>query len=263
MTKKGSLVIVGSGIKFMSHLTIEAKVLIEKANKVLYLVNEPAMREWLQTCHSNTQSLEDAYHQHILRQDTYHAITHAILQTVMLEQEVCVVLEGHPSVFAKPALDAVIQAKQAGYTTAILPGISAEDYLFAELHLDPGSAGCQSYEATDFLIHRRAFDGYSHLILWQVSVIGVLENKPLHDHQKNTQVLVDYLSDCYGIYHEVILFEGSQYPHITSRIEKCYLKHLPDAVISRTTTLYVPPIHSPICDEAMLEKLGMKKKIRV
>jgi hypothetical protein len=42
-----SLVVVGSSIKFISHLTTEAKTYIEQSNKVLYLVNEPAIKEWV------------------------------------------------------------------------------------------------------------------------------------------------------------------------------------------------------------------------
>jgi precorrin-6B methylase 1 len=255
--KKGSLTIVGCGIKFMSHLTIEAKAAIACADVLFYLVSEPAMRAWLHAQHPYSLSLASAYEKYPLRQQAYRDITRTLLQAVASEQHVCMVLEGHPVVFAKPALDAVIQASAAGYSTCILPGISAEDYLFAELQIDPGLVGCQSYEATDFLIHKRAFDGCSHLILWQVSVIGLLGNNPDHAHQHGTQILVDYLSHCYDLNHEVILFEGSQYPHMASRKQKIALRHLPQANISRISTLYVPPARKAPCDMVMLEKLGI------
>jgi tetrapyrrole methylase family protein / MazG family protein len=255
--KKGSLTVVGCGIKFMSHLTTEAKTAMQHADKLFYLLNEPAMCAWLQQYYPHCQSLADAYVQYPLRQQAYQAMTGSILEAVNAAQHVCVVLEGHPVVFAKPALDAVRQASTAGYVTRILPGISAEDYLFAELQIDPGAVGCLSYEATDFLIHKRVFDGYSHLILWQVSVIGLLGHCPDYDHKPGTQVLVDYLSDCYDLNHEVILFAGSQYPHIASRQQTLALKDLPDAPISRTTTLYVPPARQAHSDREMLEKLGI------
>ncbi|RDI48067.1 SAM-dependent methyltransferase [Aquicella lusitana] len=255
--KKGSLTVVGSGIKFMSHLTIEAKNCIEKSEKILFLVNEPAMKEWLIKCNPSSQSLENAYNSHTFRIDSYNEMTNTILHELQKGQHVCVVLEGHPTVFAKPALDAVVEAKKKGYKAIILPGISAEDYLFADIHIDPGSTGCQSYEATDFLIYRRSFDGCSHLILWQISVIGLLENKYKHDNNRGIQALVDYLSKCYDLQHEVILYEGSQYPHISSKITKIPLKDLPNTVISRLTTLYIPPIRQPSCNINMLNKLEL------
>ena len=45
-----------------------------------------------------------------------------------------------------------------GFNAQMLAGISAEDCLFADLGLDPGKNGCQSFEATDFLIRRRQFE---------------------------------------------------------------------------------------------------------
>lgn len=36
---EASLILVGSGIKFISHLTTEAKAYIQHSSKVLYLVN--------------------------------------------------------------------------------------------------------------------------------------------------------------------------------------------------------------------------------
>ena len=45
--KNTTLVVVGSGIKFLSHLTVEVKVHIEQADQVFYLVNNPAMKEWI------------------------------------------------------------------------------------------------------------------------------------------------------------------------------------------------------------------------
>jgi len=241
----------------MSHLSIEAKAAILHADTLFYLVNEPAMRAWLHETVTHCVSLDYLYEQYHLRKDAYCAMTETILRALESKKNICIVLEGHPTMFAKPALDAAIKAKQNNYFTRILPGISSEDYLFAELQIDPGSCGCQSYEATDFLIHKRMFDGCSHLILWQVSVIGMLKHDPHHQHQKGTQILVEYLSQRYPLNHEVFLFEGSQYPQIKSRIEMVNLSALPNANISRITTLYLPPVAKPQLNLEMMEKLNL------
>ncbi len=57
----GSLIIVGSGIKFLSHLTTEAKAYIEQSEKVLYLVNEPVMKQWIQSTNPLSESLDPLY----------------------------------------------------------------------------------------------------------------------------------------------------------------------------------------------------------
>lgn len=254
----GSLTIIGCGIKFMSHLTIEANTSIINADKVLYLVNEPAMSAWLALHAPQAENMMHAYADHRLRQETYAMITNMILRRLSEEIHLCVVLEGHPVVFAKPALDAVIEAKKQGYTTSILPGISAEDYLFAELAIDPGTTGCHSYEATDFLIYNRACDGYSHLILWQVSVIGMLKsNQKNVFYERNAQLLVNKLQRFYPSDHPITLYEGSQYPHIPSTISTILLRDLPKTTLSRITTVYVPPAHQALPDLSMIQAMQL------
>lgn len=252
-----SLVVVGSGIKFISHLTTEAKAYIEQSDKVLYLVNEPAMKKWIQNVNSQAESLDDLYVKHPMRLHCYHAITHYILETLRKKQHVCVVLYGHPTVFSKPALDAIIQAKQEGYEARILPGISAEDCLFADLLIDPGSSGCQSFEATDFLLYHRQFDRSSHLILWQVSIIGLLTHSATHDNVKGATLLLNYLKQYYSLDHKITLYDAAQYPGFAPRITTFPLVELPRAPFSRLSTLYVPPIQKKICDQAMLKALDI------
>lgn len=256
---KASLVIVGSGIKFLSHLTTEAKAYIQQSDKVLYLVNEPAMKEWIQKNSISAESLDPLYTQHPLRVDCYQAIANYILNAVRADQHVCVVLYGHPTVFSQIAIDAVKQARKEGIDSKILPGISAEDCLFADLLIDPGSCGCQSFETTDFLIRKRLFDPSSHLILWQVGSIGVLNHIEKHDNTQGARVLLDYLNHYYNVNHEVTLFEAAQYPHFEPRIEKFPLQQLPHIHFSRLSTLYIPPAHPISIHEEMLQKLGINK----
>lgn len=237
-----SLVIVGSGIKFLSHLTVEAQAYIKQSNKVLYLVNDPILKEWIKSFNSSSESLDDLYHKHPLRINCYKEITEYILYELRKNQHVCVVFYGHPNVFAMPGLNAALQAKQEGFYTKILPGISAEACLYSDLMIDPGSCGCQSYEATDFLIHRKKFDTSSHLILWEIDAIGIKYNPPASKNEKGIKFLIKYLQQYYGLEHQVILYEAAQYPGFEPRIETITLGQLHTATISRITTLYIPPI---------------------
>lgn len=255
--KNTSLTIVGSGIKFKSHLTTEAEAYIKQSDKVLFLVNEPAMQLWIKANNPNAESLDPLYTKHRLRIDCYQGITDYILKTLKEGLHLCVVLYGHPTVFAKPALDAAIQASEEGFDVRVLPGISAEDCLFADLMIDPGRYGCQSFETTDLLVHRRQFDPRSHLILWQVGIIGALDHPRSHDNTKGAQALVRYLSQHYALEHKVFLYEAAQYPHFMPKIEKLPLCDLPQVEISRIATLYVPPVAKAPVDNEALEELGI------
>jgi uncharacterized protein YabN with tetrapyrrole methylase and pyrophosphatase domain len=256
--KKSTLTIVGTGIKTISQLTHEAKLYIEKCDKVLYLVNEPLMQEWIQRANPKAEALDPLYTKFPIRLDCYRAITDYILESLEPTNNLCVVLYGHPTVFARPALEAARKAKEQGYDVHILPGISAKDCLFADLMVDPGSCGCASFEATDFLVYGRKFDPSSHLILWQVGIVGILGHLMKYDSSQGTRVLTDYLLKTYPADHEVTVYEASQYHGRGPRIEKCALEKLPSATLTPISTLYIPPAFKAKRDDAMLEALNIK-----
>ncbi|MCD6040377.1 MAG: putative uroporphyrinogen methylase [Gammaproteobacteria bacterium] len=251
------LTLVGVGIKFLSHLTTEAKVYIEKSKKVLYLLNDPAMEAWIHKQNINAESLGPLYKKHLLRSKSYQAISEYIIKCLMEEKDLCVVFYGHPSVFAEPGLDAIKKADGLGIRTRILPGISAEDCLFADLKIDPGSSGCQSFETTDFLVRQRRFDPSSHLILWQVGIIGNLGHTQVIDNEFGATVLKEYLSKWYPLDHMVILYEASQYPSFEPVIRNIKLEQLPKEKYTSLTTLYIPPYGEALLDGSMLQLLKL------
>lgn len=55
----------------------------------------------------------------------------------------------------------------------MLPGISAEDYMFSDLGFDPAIPGCMTQEATSIVIHNKVLDPTIHNIIWQVGSVGV------------------------------------------------------------------------------------------
>lgn len=250
-----SLMIVGCGIKFMSHLTIEAKAFIEKSDKVLYLVNEPAMQLWIQNANSSSESLDPLYVKYLNRNDNYYFIADYIISNFKKHNTICVVVYGHPTVFVQPTILAAEIAKSEGIYVVVVPGISAEDCLFADLLIDPGSSGCQSFEATDFLVYQRDYDPTCHLILWQPAVIGVLRRPIDHNSQKGLSLLVERLQLKYSSEHGVVLYEAAQYPTFMPFIEKISLKNLARAKIPRLSTLYVPPCKQKEPDYEIVKKL--------
>ena len=146
-----------------------------------------------------------------------------------------------------------------GLEAKALPGISAEDCLFADLLVNPGDVGCLSFESTDFMLYHRKWDPNSHLVLWQVGVIGLLSQPfAAYDNRKGAQLLLEYLQEHYPLDHEVTIYEAAQYPHFTPRIERYPLSALPEIEYSALTTLYVPPAKKSKRDDRVLERLGVK-----
>lgn len=237
----GSLTVVGTGIKFLSHLTMEAKTYIQKSEKVLYLVNDPAFKNWIQENNRNSESLDKIYFSFDHRKLAYEAITQYILQVLKTGVHLCVVLYGHPTVFAQPALEAAQIAKRSGYETKILPAISAEACLYADLMIDPGSCGSQNYEASDFLHTKKPYHTESHLILWQVGMIGETGLTKPTTNQKIKE-LAEYLTQKYPKTHKVYIYEAAQYPTFPARIDQSALKDLPQNEFTTLSTLYIPTL---------------------
>jgi hypothetical protein len=172
--------------------------------------------------------------------------------------EICVALYGHAGVFAYPGHEAVRRARLEGYSARMLPGISAEDCLFADLGIDPGRNGCQSFGATDFLVARRRFDPCSPLILWQIAVCGEMGHTT-ECCVGGLRILVEILLHHYSDGHEVVLYEASKYIGFEPVIQRIALASVPEANMSMTTTLYVPPRSRATCDLAMAARLGMPR----
>ncbi|NET56219.1 MAG: hypothetical protein F6K47_08580 [Symploca sp. SIO2E6] len=206
----GSLTIVGTGIQLAGHLTLGAKAWIEQADKVLFALADPVTAKWLQELNATAEALPyDRSNRR--RRDTYREMTARILTEVRQGLHVCAVFYGHPGVFADPAHAAIKQARQEGFRAQMLPGISAEDCLFADLGLDPGKNGCQSFEATDFLIRGRKFDPTSILILWQIAMVGNLGFYEPEGHIHGLKILAEVLKQDYGANHEVTVYEARDF----------------------------------------------------
>jgi hypothetical protein len=249
----GSLVVVGTGIKLVGQVTLEAQAFIKQAEKVVYLVSNEAIAYWIATLNPSAESLHHYYADGKLRIQTYQEIVQHILTLVRQGVQLCAVFYGHPGVLVAPAHEAIRQARLEGYRASMLAGVSAEDCLFADLGFEPAYRGWQSFEATNLLLYKRQIDSSLHLILWQIGAIGIQYRRG--ELSKGVQALTARLVDVYGPDHVAVLYEASQYPTVPPRIEYVRLADLPGAEITRASTLYVPPQVQPTLDQAMLEHL--------
>lgn len=256
----GSLTIAGTGIKGIYQTTSEARTCITESEKVLYLVTDPVTETWIKKINSTAESLMDCYDQSIPRIRSYYKMVDRILSHVRNGLTVCAVFYGHPGVFVFPSHEAIRQARDEGYPANMIPGISAEDCLFADLGIDPGQGGCQSYEATDFLIHRRKFDTTVSLILWQIGVIGNLGYNA-NSNTRGLRVLVDILAEQYGLSYEVIVYEAVEYFFCSPRIQKTSIQDLVKIPINSISTLYVPPLKTTYLDNSMVDLLKIDRSV--
>jgi len=252
---RGSLSVVGTGLQ-IGQTTIEARGLIEDADKVFYLVADPLTARWIQRLNASAESLYDAYAVGKPRVDSYAEMVARILAPVRSGSRVCAVFYGHPGVFALPSHEAVYRAREEGFAARMLPGVSAEDCLFADLGLDPGNGGLQSFEATEFLLYRRTFDPCVPLVLWQISVVGEFGYRTDQAADRGgLHVLIDELVHHYGPDHEVVIYEAATLPVCGPSIEVVRLADVPTSAVSAVATLFVPAKPGRVVDQAMAARL--------
>jgi uncharacterized protein YabN with tetrapyrrole methylase and pyrophosphatase domain len=169
---------------------------------------------------------------------------------------VCVVFYGHPGVCVNPTHRAIQKARDEGFLARMLPGVSALDMLIADLGIDPVD-GCQTFEATDFLIRKRCVDTSSALILWQIGVIAVDDYMDTAENwnPEGLRLLTDVLGEIYSPEHLVTVYEASAYPTCDPIIQRVPIAALPNAKISSGSTLYVPPNRPIERDEKSIARL--------
>jgi hypothetical protein len=252
----GSLTVVGTGIRFGVQFTQEARAALLRADRVLHLGGDPLMREWLSTLRPDAMSLHSFYAPGKERAETYREMVDAILAPVRDGYDVCAAFYGHAGVFVSPSHEAIRRARAAGYEATMLPAISAEDCLFADLGIDPGRTGCQSYEATNFLLTNRPVDAAAVLILWQVGVFGEWNHGRKTDRRR-LGLLVDRLLELYPAEHEVILYEASPYPVGEGIAVRTPLGRLAEAVVTAATTLVIPPRERARIDPTVRDRLRL------
>lgn len=232
------LIVVGSGIKSLAHLTQETITIIQKATKVLYLVNEDLLKDWIEKEAKSSESLEPLYFSSDDRAKAYQAITNYIVDEYSKCDLLCVVFYGHPTVFADSALKAVKTINEQNGNAIILPAVSSLDCLFADLQIDPGDGGLFCIEATELLLNERKLDPLSHVILYQVANLGTRNLKKTD----KIGLLVDYLCQFYSSNQRCCIYEAAILPGQVARCDWVQLSELPFADLSAQSTLYLPPL---------------------
>lgn len=252
---KGSLIVVGSGIAALRHATQEACFHISHADKVFFLVVDPLTKAWILRLNSAAESLSIHLVPGKDRQESFDEMVARIVAAVRDGHRVCAVFYGHPGVFVQPSHMAISRVRTEGYEAAMVPGISTEDCLVADLGVDLSQSGYQCYEASNFLVCAKLPEVTAALILWQIGVIGQV--KCGVGWEDGLQVLTDRLLSFYSGDHEVTVYEAATLPVCDAVMRKIPLRSLPSCPVSPISTLFIPPARESKLDAEMLAHLQL------
>jgi uncharacterized protein YabN with tetrapyrrole methylase and pyrophosphatase domain len=255
MNKKGSLVNVGLGMTLGSHITPLSRSYIENADIVFVAASNNLVEQWVETMNDNVVSLQQFYNEGTSRMITYRKMVEVMMTEVRAGKNVCGAFYGHPGVFAWPPHKSIKVAREEGYHAHMEPGISAEDCLFADLGIDPGTYGCFQYEASYFMFRNKVIDPTSYFILWQVGVAGDRTLAKFSVEANSKQILVDKLLRTYPKDHMIIIYECALLPIDDVRIDYIKLSEIATANISLKSTVVIPPYLQTTPDEETIKQL--------
>jgi uncharacterized protein YabN with tetrapyrrole methylase and pyrophosphatase domain len=252
------LVVVGTGIRTTGQLTVETIACMRGAARLFYIVADPVAEEVIRRlCPDGAESLYGLYGEGKPRLQTYQEMVDRILVSVRAGQRTVAAFYGHPGVFAYASHESIRRARAEGYRARMLPGISAEDCLFADLGVDPAQNGCQSYEASDFLLNGRIIDNSAQLILWQAGLIGDWTFRRYAYDTSAMPLLLEKLLRSYPQAHPVYIYEASSAPGCEPLIRPIMLQQLVTAGITATSTLYIPPARAAVPEPAYVSRIRL------
>lgn len=253
----GSFVAVGLGMMLGAHISPRSRSEIEHADIVFVLVSDAIVERWVQDMRADARSLQPFYKEGKRRTQSYREMIDVMLSEVRAGRRVCGVFYGHPGVFAQVPHHAIAQARSEGFEAEMHAGISAEDCLYADLGIDPGTFGCQHYEASQLMFYHRRIDTSAYLILWQIGVAGDRSVSRFGTGPTHRRLLLELLEqEGYPLDHEVIIYEAATLPIVQPRMERVALSMLADADLRLQSTLVVPPARPMERNEGMLTKLA-------
>jgi hypothetical protein len=244
-------------MRVIGQMTTETIAWIKISEAVLYLAHDPIVGKVIGELNPQTESLADCYAEGKLRRRSYEQMVARVMSSVRSGKRTCLLFYGHPGVFCWPGHEAIRQARQEGYTARMLPGISTEDCLFADLGMDPASSGCQSYEAMEFLKNGHMVDPAAWLILWQIGVMGDPVYRSKGFDLTPLPLLVERLCKTYDPGHEAILYTASITFGGEPWTKRVALSKLAKAKLTASMTLCIPPGQATKPDMRVYERLGM------
>ncbi|GAA4356204.1 SAM-dependent methyltransferase [Kangiella marina] len=253
----GSLTCIGTGITLAGQITTLSKNYLEQAERVFGILPDKLSEDWVKSINPSYKSLQYLYAEGKSRRQTYQDMTEVVCQSVREGNKVVLALYGHPGIFACVGHFAIERLKTEGYPAQMLPGVSADACLYADLGIDPGTTGCQAYEATQFLFSGVPLNTSAYTILWQIGLAGEHTLKTLKTTQENLKATVRILNKWYPLQHEMILYEAPFIPVQKPRIDTFMLKELPQIDISTISTLVIPPLTGLKLDKGALDEFGL------
>jgi Tetrapyrrole (Corrin/Porphyrin) Methylases len=245
----GRLVIAGTGITAIAHMTSETIGHIRNADVIFYHVTSGVVATQIREINPNAVDLYAYYGEGKTRTVTYIQMAELMLREVRRGRYVLGLFHGHPGFFVKAGRRALAIARIEGHVSELLPGISTPDCLFADLRIDPGVIGVQIMKASHIIRTNVQVATNNHLVLLQVSSVGDNTFSYKGYNKARLDEFFSKLISLYGDRHESVYYVAAIFPGFAPVVKIRELKEYRQHEIRETvsaSTLYLPPKGVPL-----------------
>lgn len=239
--------ILGTGIKGIRHLTVEAIDAV-RASKAVFTVDHGfGVLPYLRTLGPNVIDLIPEYREGRHRVLTYQRMAARVIEGALSNPPVSFATYGHPNWLVFPS-ELIREAGRAlGLRVTTLAGISCVDTIITELGIDPAAHGLQIFEASGLVIGKVPIQPMIPCILLQVDAFKTEIFTTNRISQERLELLKDYLLQFYPGEHDCLSIYSSVHPLMVPIITKFKLAELPQSCRADTVSgsLYIPPLPAP------------------
>ena len=147
MSEPPNLILLGPAVGGVGQLTVEAQTILRRSRRAYALAPSEALLRHCESVGVDCVDLGanlapgDAY------DDAYLRVADFILERAIEERPVVVLMPGNPLFLNSVSRLLLVDARERGLSTQVVPGLSELDVVISYLGLDVGSFGLQIFEA--------------------------------------------------------------------------------------------------------------------
>jgi len=197
------LYILGSGVLFPEHLTLETLDILQACLKICTNLPQSKIELLPESIKSKVINFSSLYKQGRVRLENYRDVIDAVLNAVTSDGPTVWLTPGHPSVFDRVTSTLLLEGRSKGFKVSIFPGISCIDTILADVEYEPAN-GLIVHEATSLVKKGLPLNSNFSTMLLQPSVFfSERAHLSLESVNPDLAPLKDYLLNFYDKMHKV------------------------------------------------------------
>jgi tetrapyrrole (corrin/porphyrin) methylase-like protein len=237
------LYLVGAGIIFPEHLTIETIEILTLCKRIGTNLPEAILDGLPEDLRAKCVSLWSLYQDGRIRTENYLDVFQAIVELTEIDTPIAWLTPGHPVIFDSVSASLLTEGKVRGWKVRVIPAVSSIDTMLAELGYDPAH-GMLIHEATGLVRRRIPVVRSVALMLLQPAVFDVNVAIIAGDSAgPDLSPLRDYLCEFHSPEHRCAFIRSASKLGERDLVTWTPLRDLASVPYERVagSTLFVPP----------------------